>query len=83
MEVRKPNPDFVQTITLNTQKGEFYKVKLENDDNIYEGIPMICANCQGDEPQFTMKITDPPEAANRTITDYISKIEQLVEARPK
>jgi hypothetical protein len=78
MELLKPKKEFVDKITLNNQKGEFYKVKLENDDNLYVGIPVICADCAGDDLKFSMKITQPPEAANRTIVESISKIEHMV-----
>jgi hypothetical protein len=64
--------DYYQIISLNTQKGDVYEIKFNDDDIIYQGIPSLCAGCSPHEEEFTFKIVRPAgkkEVLEKTTAD--------------
>jgi phage-related protein len=59
----------LETITLNTQKGEPYRIAFRGEpDRIYEGIPIVpTSDPSGAERAFDLKVLAPTEVQGRII----------------
>lgn len=70
-----------ETLVLNAQRGETYRLKIADDDVVYEGIPL---STPGDttrhEDSFRLKVTSPSDRAG-LMHGRISDIEWLERIR--
>jgi len=59
----------LETITLNTQKGEPYRIAFrEEPDRVYQGIPIVpTSDPSGTERAFDLKVLAPTEMQGRII----------------
>lgn len=59
----------LETVTLNTQKGEPYRIVLRGgSDRIYEGIPVVpTSDPSGIERAFDLKVLAPTDMQGRII----------------
>lgn len=70
-----------ETLVLNAQKGEPYRVKLEGDPTVLEGIPLSKpGDTTHDVGAFRMEVTAPPGRAG-VLHGQIGDIEWIERVR--
>jgi hypothetical protein len=54
----------LETLVMNAQKGERYRMKLVDDAVVYEGIPLSKpGDTTRDQDSFRLKVTSPSDRA--------------------
>jgi hypothetical protein len=58
----------METVTLNSQKGDQYRLAFRGEpDLVYEGIPVLAGDQPGTDHAFSLKVLAPAELKGRII----------------
>lgn len=72
--------DYYQEITINTQKGEAYRIRFADDDTQYIGIPIRPPQSVAkSEEDFQLRVLE-PEDKRGVLDSQISQIEFMEKA---